>query len=511
MVAATILLPEISILELQVQELQAQIAATQSRITVLGEADAVASGALQALQDAVQKISGLAPNALATLKAAALNLFQGGDNQGDDGGNPPQSPAPPSGLNGNGYKPEAVLGQDIVEISAAELAQYLERQATEIVPELNGQFSDLCCLFEDAPSTALTGQFVEIACTIPEAPQEQSYIKLVQLSQTLAYQRLYNGEIPAAYVAFKSKTRAEAWGRWLVGENNIAAGFEIRAAKRILGVKWEIKLWGISFNSIQRLGKINFNNAPSDQALNVWLEAAPPAVEELLTQQEDAISAPTPAEKDVEAQPTYPTIDPLDVPVGVSLRATDDYLLREYIVWATVIARDNGVPKPTQKAIGRLVEGNEIEAYRPRSGLCRTFTQTMDAVIHLISGAGYQMADLIAAQEMLEGMRKEEPSSPVVAPLQTIVEVIPDSVETPEVTVPDSAPVLTVGSRVEILSPRHGEQLVGQVGTVTAATPVGCVVLIGELTRWFCSDEVVIAEAPQVLVGAATGVEDVEF
>jgi len=68
-------------LESQVAQLQAQIALAKSRIAALGEADIVANGALQALQDAVAKISGLAPSAIATLKAAALNLFHGGDNQ----------------------------------------------------------------------------------------------------------------------------------------------------------------------------------------------------------------------------------------------------------------------------------------------------------------------------------------------------------------------------------------------------------------------------------------------
>jgi len=114
----------------------------------------------------------------------------------------------------------------------------------------------------------------------------------------LAYQRLHNGEIPAAYIAFKSKTRAEAWGRWLVSQNNIAAGFEVRAAKRILGLKWEIKLWGISLDHIQRLGQVDFSGVPNDQALNAWLEAAAaPAVEERTTGLEDTISVPSPAVK----------------------------------------------------------------------------------------------------------------------------------------------------------------------------------------------------------------------
>jgi len=479
--AATIFAPEISTLESQVAQFQAQITATQARITALGEADTVASGALQALQNAVAKISGLAPNAIATLKAAALNLFQGGDDsQGDDDGNQPIQPTPSPNGNGHSHKPDAILGKDIVEISSAELEKYLENQADTVAPELNGQFSELVCLLEDAPSTALTGQFVEIACPINDAPIEPPYIELVQLSQILAYQRLHNGEIPAAYIAFKSKTRAEAWGRWLVSQNNIASGFEVRAAKRILGFKWEIKLWGIIDERIQRLAKIDFNNAPSDQALNAWLETPPPvavAVEEIPTRQ-------------------HPTIDPTDVPLGVTLKSTDDDLLIEYIVWATVIARENGVPKPTQKMIGRLVLGNGIEAYRPRSGLCQIFTKTMDAVVHLIGGAGYRLADLLAAVEMRDTTEQE--------PLAPSVEVLPEVID------PQELSAIQIGSSVKIISPRHGEQLLGQVGTITAATPVGCVVVLGDLTRWFCTDEVQLAETP-ALVEVVDEDEDIEF
>lgn len=483
---ATILEPEISSLESQLKELQAQIAATQARMAALDEAESVAGGALQGIAAAVEKIAGLAPNAIARFWAAVMKLNNGGDDSSNGGGNLPiKQPNSPNG-NGHSHKPDVILGKDIVEVSAAELAQHLEEQVAALAPELNGQFSELVCFLEDAPSTALTGQSVEIACPISKAPQEQSYIELVQLSQVLAYQRLHNGEIPAAYIAFKSKTRAEAWGRWLVAENNIAAGFEVRAAKRILGFKWEIKLWGISIDHIQRLGKIDFNNAPNDQALSSWLETASP-VEQVQTTQ-------------------HPTIDPTDVPVGVSLRSTDDDFLIEYIVWATVIARDNGVPKPTQKQIGRLVLGNGIEAYRPRSGLCQMFTKTMDAVVHLIGGAGLKITDLLAAQELLSASQQAPPAATSTVTAQTTVEVLPEVIDTEE----EVSAALSVGSSVQITSARHGEQLVGQVGTITAATPVGCVVVIGDLTRWFCTDEVKLAEKP-VLVGVVDGDEDIEF
>jgi hypothetical protein len=480
MVTATIFAPEITTLESQVAQLQAQIAAAQSRITALGEADAVVSGALQALQNAVQKITGLAPEAITTLKAAALNLFSGDDRRGDDSGNQPITPSPSPNNNGHNHKPETVLERDLVEIAKAELEKYLENQADKVAPELTGQFSDLACLLEDAPSIALTGQAVEIACPIPDAigSQDMPYIGLVQLSQLLAYQRLHNGEIPAAYIAFKSKTKAEAWGRWLVGQNNIANGFEVRAAKRMLGFKHELKLWGISFENIQRLGKLDFNEVPNDQTFNAWFEAAKPVVEKTLeVGPEDKISTPDVTE--AEQETAYPTIDPTDVLQGVTLQSTDDDLLSEYIVWATVIVRDNGVPSLTQRQIGRLVQGSKIEAYRPRSGLCRMFAQTMDAVIYLMSGAGLRMVDLVAAPEMPDA-NQEETSTP-------------NAGVTPKVEPQE----FSVGERVKIISPRHGEQLVGQVGNVTVTNPLGCVVVASDLTRWFCSDEIMVWDGEQ--------------
>ena len=59
---------EVSALESQLAALQAQIAVAQAQIAALGEAEATAAGALQPLQDAVQKITGLAPGAIANLR-----------------------------------------------------------------------------------------------------------------------------------------------------------------------------------------------------------------------------------------------------------------------------------------------------------------------------------------------------------------------------------------------------------------------------------------------------------
>ena len=47
------------------------------------------------------------------------------------------------------------------------------------------------------------------------------------------------------------------------------------------------------------------------------------------------------------------------------------------------------------------------------------------------------------------------------------------------------------GNRVEIVSNRQGEELVGLTGDVLVANTSGCVVEVGGKTKWFCADELV--------------------
>ena len=46
------------------------------------------------------------------------------------------------------------------------------------------------------------------------------------------------------------------------------------------------------------------------------------------------------------------------------------------------------------------------------------------------------------------------------------------------------------GNRVEIVSSRQGEELVGLIGDVLVTNTSGCVVEVGGKTKWFCSDEI---------------------
>jgi len=90
-------------------------------MTALGECEAQADGALQALTSAVQKVSALAPSAIATLKTAVFALFNsdGGGDQGEgkgDGGQP-LNPAPtPAPTSGDSINPDSTLNGDYCQI-----------------------------------------------------------------------------------------------------------------------------------------------------------------------------------------------------------------------------------------------------------------------------------------------------------------------------------------------------------------------------------------------------------
>jgi len=258
---------EVTALESHVAALQAQIAQAQQRMTALGECEVQADGALQALTSAVQKVSALAPDAIATLKSAVFALF----NSGDDG-NQPITPAP---------QPQPDLGQ----------------------PGLDGSSSPLTeppyCLLEDCPSESLLGQSVKIACLlghhdilcegeILEAPSgyqyqgsddrllpthmvfveepsqepEKNLFNLISVSTTVSYMRKDDGEIVCAYAGFSNKTKAKLWGESLAVHHSVASGFEVRESKRLTDYKHELKLWGMSLNQIHRLAGCDLIRSP---------------------------------------------------------------------------------------------------------------------------------------------------------------------------------------------------------------------------------------------------------
>jgi len=50
--------------------------------------------------------------------------------------------------------------------------------------------------------------------------------------------------------------------------------------------------------------------------------------------------------------------------------------------------------------------------------------------------------------------------------------------------------------QVEVISERHGVELVGQTGTVTAGTKLGAAVEVNNRLRYFCVDELAAVSTP---------------
>jgi len=234
---SAVLQPEIDTLQSQIAQLQAQITAAQERVKELGECEMQTDGAIQALQTALQKVSALAPGALAALRQTVLNLFNGGGDASDDG-NQPTPPAPQ--------------------------------------PDLNGQSTEPCCYSEDCPSESLLGQSVEVECLIdhPQEPSannevgegsevvEKNLFNLIPVSATVAYMRKNDGEIASTYAGFNNKTKAKLWGEWLAVHHSVASGFEVRESKRLTDFKYEVKLWSMSLKQIERLAGCDLMKSP---------------------------------------------------------------------------------------------------------------------------------------------------------------------------------------------------------------------------------------------------------
>ena len=361
-----------------------------------------------------------------------------------------------------------------------------------------------------------------------EEPTPDPAWELVSIGDAVAYFKSPEGEIGCTYAGFSNKGTAKRWGEWLALNHSVANGFEVREAKRLTNFKHELKLWGMSPKQIGRLAECdlrknppgNYGDAPKRRP-----EPTPPArplievgdivsstvvphwqyevmeVEEggklqcrrldnptvIVAQSEWSVKLVSKAPKEV----AHPTIDVSDVPQGIVLRSTDDDLLVEYTVFASVIVRNQGVPKAQQKMIGRLVEGSAgIEAYKPLSGLCQTFERTLDAVNYLLNSSDYRMSDVIAAVELHQRHSEKQPEATTVDADREIEECLTTERDL-AVTAQPEPQSFQVGDRVEVFSNRHGDDLVGQIGKVTIANPVGCVVVVGGQSRWFCVDEIV--------------------
>ena len=250
--------PEISNLESQISQMQAQIDAAQERIKALFEVESLSDGALQSLETALQKVSALAPSALANLKSAVLDLFRGDNQPGSDDDNQPIDPEPQPD-NGGGA---VVVDFEPLKYLNTSCPVYFDHYWETAEPDSSSWeiASPLACQLEDCPESALTGQAVEITCDRED--RKELFIELVKVTDTVAYQRRYDGEIICVYAGGSNKGKLKNWGDWLTRTHSVTHGYQLRAGER-LSTKWELKLTPMTLTQIERLATCDFSLDPS--------------------------------------------------------------------------------------------------------------------------------------------------------------------------------------------------------------------------------------------------------
>lgn len=308
--------PEISILEAEMTELLAAVEARKKRMAHLSEAEIVASGIFQAVQNGIERFSALAPDAIARLKSRVLNLF-GTDGDSNDGGN---LDLPDGGDGGNKPNPtpspEPLTGQ-FCEIdtdaywttaqpdgSAWEVATHLACLLEDApASSLRGHAVDWACPLGDAPSSSLLVQSVEIACLLEDAPKtEENFEQLASDFQKEVQARgiqticssdgmpkfdliwtrwsdrvatFSSPENPYAwehgfvtYLGFPKKEVAETWQQHLL-KIGVANKAIIRKVNRLrvdcpkgCAIRWELKVHGLSSHQLQHILGFDLTQLP---------------------------------------------------------------------------------------------------------------------------------------------------------------------------------------------------------------------------------------------------------
>jgi len=197
-------------------------------------------GAVQTIKDIQTQLD---PGAAATLQSQILNLLGGGGDDGGGGGKPTDSTEV---TNGNGkYHSSTIVDLNHFNLEAEPAFQGNQP------PEASG----------DIPESTPENLEGEIS---PE-PEKPAFTEFVEVSDRVGYLKIqHSGEIKAVYAGFSQKQRAESWGKWLAVRHEVASGFEVRAAKH-LPFKWELKLWGLNINQINRLASENLAASPHSE------------------------------------------------------------------------------------------------------------------------------------------------------------------------------------------------------------------------------------------------------
>ena len=182
----------------EITQLQELIAAKQQQQSQLLHLQNMADEAVKSVQNVICLLN--SPNALSTLKSALVGLFDG-----------------------------------INESSSTTPTPSVSILEPEVTP---------------APS-----------CEDSEA-KSVAEPELIQVSEQVSYRREADGQIHRTYIGFNNKSKAQSWGEWLTSSTvAIAEEFEVKPST-LLPFKYELHVWGLNLNQINKLAEQDFSKTP---------------------------------------------------------------------------------------------------------------------------------------------------------------------------------------------------------------------------------------------------------
>jgi hypothetical protein len=185
--------------------------------------------ALGLLKDIVDELSTVDPNAIATIKTAALQIFNNG---GDS------SELKPNLTEVNDSEPNP-------ETTAIEAENTLKSTETEDYFEIESER-------------------VEANSTESEPLEEQSHS--IRLSKSVVYEP----DKAMIYAGINSHNRAKAWGEWLCLTYTVGHGFEILNQSRSTGHSYDLVIFGIQPEDAQRLADADLTKHPNVPENATW-------------------------------------------------------------------------------------------------------------------------------------------------------------------------------------------------------------------------------------------------
>jgi hypothetical protein len=511
---------EIESIDVEVTQLQERIAEKLRRQEQLKACQEETKGALEVLQNVAKQVNDLA--VLSDLRAAVVSLFD-------------------SIKNGKEELPASTLST-----TSTELEVKTEPEETEVPTKV------------EATTSSETPDVLNLSAT-PDSKPEMPNLERVKVNEFVSYET-GGGEIECTYVHFNRKDKATSWGKWITSPKvALASKFEVQPALASI-FKYELKVWGLNLNQVNRLTEQDFLDGPpkSEGAQGGMTRTAlfePVSLNEADASQTKPI-APDTVAVPKEATPELENLEPGDV-IGSLLVPNWTYKVVELkpnhklqcerilslgqsfsveldVSGVYLIEKASQSQKAEQ---GTAESGTELETVvntPEESSLAPDEKQEyhLEPSLNSLVSLSATPSSSITAENLAEWLRKarsweeieavvaaneqhkraawkllsqEEQNQVLVLKLQakqgeTQSEIcIPSSVT----TTPESSAEVTVenfsyGDTIEVISARNGEERVGDVGIVRVVNEHGVTVESnGVLTYWYPEELKLLARSDE--------------